>query len=346
MPDPQTIGAVVTARSQHNGDRRALVTTADSITYAELDDVSAMLAARLVAAGVGHGSRVGLIAENGIEWATTAVAVVRVGAVLVPLSTLLRPPELLDQLRTAAASHLIATTGFRGRMHLDELEEVAPMTESCGPYCGDRLDTDLPEAKFGSCGRPFEHIDVKIADPDSGAPRDAGRPGEIWLRGPGMLRGICGREREEVFTPDGYYRAGDLGHLDDDGYLWYAARLDDMFKVKVATVYVTEVESALRALGSVDGAHVIDVETTDGSNEVGALVVTGSDPVAVVHNLRQRLSAFKVPSRWIFTTDSASVPVLASGKIDRRALRGLIREMGKPETALDTRLPTAGITAP
>ena len=92
-------------RRRPAGPRRPPTTP---ITYAELDDASAALAARLVAAGVVKGDRVGLLAPNGIEWATTALAVLRVGAVLVPLSTLLRPPELLAQLTTAAVTHLVA----------------------------------------------------------------------------------------------------------------------------------------------------------------------------------------------------------------------------------------------
>ena len=60
------------------------------------------------------------------------------------------------------------------------------------------------------------------------------------------MRGICGRTRDETFDVDGYYPTGDLGALDADGYLWYHGRLDDMFKVKGATVYPAEVEAALR----------------------------------------------------------------------------------------------------
>ena len=65
------------------------------------------------------------------------------------------------------------------------------------------------------------------------------------------MRGICGRVRSDVFTVDGSYRTGDLGRLDADGYLWYSGRLDDMVKVKGATVYPSEVEAALRSVTEV-----------------------------------------------------------------------------------------------
>jgi acyl-CoA synthetase (AMP-forming)/AMP-acid ligase II len=99
------------------------------------------------------------------------------------------------------------------------------MTESFGPYCGDRLDIDMPLSKHGSCGRPFDGVEVRIADPSSGTELPAGAEGEVLLRGSNIMRGICGRLRSEVFTPDAWYRTRDLGRLDDDSYLWYVGRL-------------------------------------------------------------------------------------------------------------------------
>ncbi len=81
----------------------------------------------------------------------------------------------------------------------------------------------------------------------------------IQIRGPHTLRGICRRSREELFTPDGYYPTGDLGHLDDDGFMFYHGRSDDMFKVSGATVYPSEVEQALRTIDGVENAFVTEV---------------------------------------------------------------------------------------
>ena len=69
------------------------------------------------------------------------------------------------------------------------------MTESFGPYCGHRLDQTLPPGKEGSCGRPFADVEVRIVDVDTGAPVAADTVGEIQLRGPNLMRGICGRRR-------------------------------------------------------------------------------------------------------------------------------------------------------
>src|SRR3974390_2286814 len=125
-PEAETIPGVLRQRIEADGDRQALVTTETAVTYRQLDEESGALAARLVGGGVVKGDRVALLAPNGVEWAGVALAVMRVGAVLVPLSTLLRPPELIAQLRTASVTHVILVPEFRQRSSLEDLEEAAP----------------------------------------------------------------------------------------------------------------------------------------------------------------------------------------------------------------------------
>ena len=184
------------------------------------------------------------------------------------------------------------------------------MTESFGPYCGYPADTDMPRSAWGSCGKPFAGTEVRIVDPDTGEPVPAGTIGMIQIRGPNTLRGICRRSREEVFTADGFYPTGDLGHLDDDGFMFYHGRSDDMFKVSGATVYPSEVEQALRSIDGVQNAFVTDV-----SGAVGAVVIAdapvdgapgrrakaaellqGTDGVAA-RRLRRRTSPAGAPAR-------------------------------------------------
>ena len=133
------------------------------------------------------------------------------------------------------------------------------MTEAFGPYCGYPADTDMPRSAWGSCGKPFPGMEVRITDPETGEPVPAGTIGMIELRGPHTLRGICRRSREDLFTTDGFYPTGDLGRLDNDGFLFYHGRSDDMFKVSGATVYPTEVEQALRDIDGVESAFVTNV---------------------------------------------------------------------------------------
>ncbi len=502
-PTPMTLPALLRRNGQRGAGKPVMVTDDGSVTHAGLDERSRALASRLVAAGISKASRVGLLAPNGIDWAVTAAAVMRIGAVLVPLSTLLKPPELKAQLEVAGVSHLVAAREFRGRYYLDEIDSVAAdvpllrhvwpldaiptdgvevdlvaaledavrpaddmvilftsgsrgvpkgvihthggglravasgldsrcvghderlyipmpffwtggfcggllsvlvagatllteavpepdstlalleresatlfrgwpdqavrlaahpgfagadlsslrggslgavlpaelrpapgaranlfgMTETFGPFCGDRLDTDLPPDKHGCYGRPFEGFELRICDPETGADCAPGVTGELCVRGPNVMRGICGRTREQVFRPDGCYRTGDLGSLDADGYLWYEGRLDDMFKVKGATVFPTEVEAALRAVDEVRHAYVTDVRGDDGAAQVAAFVVASASLEQVAAAARARLSSFKVPTLWLLG-DAAGVPMTATSKVDKKALQELLKNKG------------------
>ncbi|MGW5382638.1 AMP-binding protein [Nocardia sp. NPDC003963] len=202
------------------------------------------------------------------------------------------------------------------------------MTESFGPYCGYPADTDMPESAHGSCGRPFDGMRVRIADP-AGNPVTAGTIGEIQLRGPHILRGICGRAREDLFTADGYYPTGDLGRLDEAGFLFYHGRRDDMFKVNGATVYPGEVERALRSLDGVTGAFVTDIDRGDGDRVAAALIVTGRPGIGRLRTrTKEILSSFKVPTLWLLLDSDADIPRGATGKVDIAALRTLLAERG------------------
>jgi acyl-CoA synthetase (AMP-forming)/AMP-acid ligase II len=195
------------------------------------------------------------------------------------------------------------------------------MTESFGPYCGYPADTDMPRSAWGSCGKPFAGMEVRVVDAASGAPLPVGEIGMIHIRGPHVMRGIGRRSREDVFTADGYYPTGDLGHLDNDGFMYYHGRCDDMFKVSGATVYPSEVEQALRTIDGVENAFVTEV-----SGAVGAVVVTGHTAEELRAEARKRLSAFKIPTVWLCVDDDADIPRKATGKVDVQALRQLLRE--------------------
>jgi acyl-CoA synthetase (AMP-forming)/AMP-acid ligase II len=150
--------------------------------------------------------------------------------------------------------------------------------------------------------------------------------GEIQLRSPNLMRGICGRTRAEVFTDDGFYPTGDLGRCDPDGYLFLTGRRDDMFKVRGATVYPSEVEAALHALPDVRRAHVVDVADGAGALAVAAAVVLADGSTCSVDELardvRTRLSSFKIPTRWAIVAGD-DVPMLPTGKPDKAGVQRL-----------------------
>jgi acyl-CoA synthetase (AMP-forming)/AMP-acid ligase II len=154
-----TIPALLRHRAAHSAERAALVQDEARISYRELDARSRALAARLVAAGVAKCSRVGLLLAGGIEWATAAYASLRVGAILVPLSTLLKPPELAAQLRGASVAHLLTTRSYRGRDYVADLAALAP---EFGELGGERLRHPLLPA--------LRHVWTAETLPAAGAP--------------------------------------------------------------------------------------------------------------------------------------------------------------------------------
>jgi acyl-CoA synthetase (AMP-forming)/AMP-acid ligase II len=175
-------------------------------------------------------------------------------------------------------------------------------------------------------------MEVRIVHPDSSEPVAAGTVGMIAIRGPHTLRGICRRSREELFTTDGFYPTGDLGHLDQDGFLFYHGRSDDMFKVSGATVYPGEVERALRTIDGVDNAFVTNVPGAAGER-VGAAVVCGDRALTADQlrsSARKLLSAFKVPTVWLLLGSDDDVPRGGTGKVDIRRLRDILIDAGQP----------------
>ena len=177
----------------------------------------------------------------------------------------------------------------------------------------------MPRSAWGSCGRPFAGTEVRIVDPDTGASVPTGTIGMIQIRGPNTLRGICRRSREEVFTADGFYPTGDLGHLDDDGFMFYHGRSDDMFKVSGATVYPSEVEQALRGIDGVQNAFVTDV-----SGAVGAVVISDEPVDHLRAAARKLLSSFKIPTVWLLVGSDDDIPRGSTGKVDPAGLRTML----------------------
>jgi acyl-CoA synthetase (AMP-forming)/AMP-acid ligase II len=514
---PDTVDELVRYHSTHDDAKPMVIDLDRRLSYRELDITTHDLALAFIDAGVVKGTRVGLIMPNGVRWVQIAIALTRIGAVLVPLSTLLAARELVAQLRTASVQVLISVEEFRGHRYLDDLrsalgvtdlsetlqrpdlpalrqvwaadrlpdvsaagsnrsivdalaatvtpsdpmvimftsgssgapkgvvhshggaqgavrsglasrcidsetrlylpmpffwvggfgsgvlsalvagatlitEEIPQpdttlrllerervtlfrgwpdqaealarhpyraqadlsalrpgsldallpaeqraqpsaratlfgMTEAFGPYCGYPADTDMPRSAWGSCGKPFPGMEVRVTDPDSGELLPAGSIGIIQIRGPHTLRGICRRSREDLFTADGFYSTGDLGRL-DDGFMFYHGRSDDMFKVNGATVYPTEVEQALRDIDGVDNAYVTNVTGAQG-DQVGALVVcdtAGNTAEQLRGSARKLLSSFKVPTMWLLVDSDNRIPRGPTGKVDARRLRELLAD--------------------
>jgi acyl-CoA synthetase (AMP-forming)/AMP-acid ligase II len=187
---------------------------------------------------------------------------------------------------------------------------------------------DQPERRRGSFGRPVPGFEAKVVDADTEEQCGVGTMGELWLRSPFLMEGYYGRERHETFTPDGWFRTGDLFHVDAEGFFYFSGRRGDMIKTAGANVSPREVEGAIaEATGLV--AHVIGLDDPERGQLVAAAVRVPNGQVPpdcedLRAALRARLSAYKVPRTFLMLGDD-EVPMMSSGKLDVRALKERFR---------------------
>jgi len=199
-------------------------------------------------------------------------------------------------------------------------------TETNSVYLTHANEGDLPESFRGSFGQPTPGFDVKIFDPDTKHPVPPNTPGEIWVRGPYVMEGYLGKERHEVFTPDGWYRTGDLAHMNDEGYVFFKGRAGDMIKTAGANVSPREVEDVLAAVTG-GRAFVLGLQDAEKDQIVVAAVVADNytgDEAALRQQLKAKISSYKIPKRILFLKEP-EVPMMSSGKLDKRKLAEMFR---------------------
>jgi fatty-acyl-CoA synthase len=185
---------------------------------------------------------------------------------------------------------------------------------------------DPPAVRRETFGRPLAGMELRIVDPDTGAPVAPGESGEIFVKGPTLMEGYYRVPREQTFTPDGFFKTGDLGYLDAQGCLHFATRLKDVIKTAGVNVAAVEVEEALAKHPAVKAAHVVGVPDSVRGENVAAFVTLNEGASASPDDLRQfckqALASYKVP-RHVFVIADADVPRTGTGKIAKPALREL-----------------------
>lgn len=207
------------------------------------------------------------------------------------------------------------------------------MSELCGSHLGVDPYVPQPPERTGVGGPSLDGLEHRIVDPETGQAVPDGTPGEIWVRGYALMQRMHKREREDVFTPDGFYRTGDCGVRDPDGWITFTGRLGELIKTSGGTnVTPSEVEQALTDCDGVLEAYVVGAEdATHGTVVAAAVVARGAgslDADALRAEVRTRLSAYKVP-KYIWVTAKTELPFTASGKIVKSALaEHLTRMMG------------------
>jgi malonyl-CoA/methylmalonyl-CoA synthetase len=180
------------------------------------------------------------------------------------------------------------------------------------------------ERRPGTVGLPLPGVSVRVAD-ERNQPLSTGAVGAIQIKGENVFRGywrLPARTREE-FTADGWFRSGDLGAFDADGYLSIVGRARDLIITGGYNVYPKEVELALDQLPGVRESAVIGVPHPDFGEAVTAVVVAAPDAAldeaSIMSALRARLANYKVPKRVHIVEE---LPRNAMGMVQKNLLRG------------------------
>lgn len=183
-------------------------------------------------------------------------------------------------------------------------------------------ESDQPEHRRGSYGRPAPGLDIRIVDPDADDPVATGDVGELCIRGPYVMQRYYRHSREESFDPDGWLHTGDLARTDSQGFVYFVGRRGSMIKTAGANVSPTEVENAIARVTGGSVAHVVGLPDPERGQLVAAVIVTDGavfDESIVREQLKAELSAYKIPKRFA-AVPSAEVPLLSSGKVDMERL--------------------------
>ncbi|CDO89876.1 AMP-binding protein [Mycobacterium triplex] len=186
-------------------------------------------------------------------------------------------------------------------------------------------ESDQPEARRGSFGKPAPGFETMVVDPDTLKSVALGEVGELCIRGPYVMQGYYKRAREECFDADGWLHTGDLVRTDADGFVYFVGRRRAMIKTAGANVSAAEVEKAITKVTGGAPAYVIGLPDDRRGQLVAAVVVrpdgaAALDDATLTERLKSELSAYKIPKRFI-TLARADVPLMSSGKVDMRQLR-------------------------
>lgn len=174
----------------------------------------------------------------------------------------------------------------------------------------------------GTVGRALPDVTVRAFDDDA-KELPAGRIGELWIKGPIIMKGYYNQPQQTaaVLTPEGWYKTGDMGFVDADGYITITGRKKEMIIVGGENVYPREIESVLERHAAVSEASVVGQPDTSRGEVVVAFVIAAEGSEASELELREfcrkHLAGYKVPRRVIIARDLPRGP---TGKILKRQL--------------------------
>jgi fatty-acyl-CoA synthase len=209
-------------------------------------------------------------------------------------------------------------------MNLTEFSIAYGMTETSPASCQTLIDDDL-ERRTSSIGRAHPHVEIKIADPDTGDVVERGQTGEFCTRGYSVMLGYWQDEAktDEAIDAEGWMHTGDLAVMRDDGYCNVVGRIKDMVIRGGENIYPREIEEFLYTHPDVDDAQVIGVPDEKYGEEVCAWVqMKPGKPPLDAQALRDfasgKLAHYKIP-RYVHVVDE--FPMTVTGKVRKVEIR-------------------------
>ncbi len=208
-------------------------------------------------------------------------------------------------------------------LYMKEITSVYGLTES-SPGMSQTSADDSFERRTKTVGRALPGVEVKIVNPDTFEDMPPNTEGEVVCKGYNVMKGYYNMPKatQEAITPDGWLHSGDLGFMDEDGYLVISGRIKDMIIRAGENIYPREVEEFLSGMQGVFDVQVVGVPSRKYGEEVGAFIIpkpgAGIGAEDVREFCRGKIAWHKVPRYIAFVEE---YPMTASGKVQKYKLR-------------------------
>jgi acyl-CoA synthetase (AMP-forming)/AMP-acid ligase II len=195
------------------------------------------------------------------------------------------------------------------------LTETSPVTHANGR---DR------KIKLTSCGIAIPNTEYRIVDLDTGADTDTDQPGEVWIRGPQVMKGYLNDPdaTRDMIDDDAWLHTGDIGYADAEGYLFVVDRVKELIKYKGMQVAPAELEGVIQAHPAVADVAVIPVPDLEAGELPKAFVVLKPNTEATADDIMAYVADRVAPHKKVRLVEFIdAIPKVPSGKILRRELR-------------------------
>lgn len=185
---------------------------------------------------------------------------------------------------------------------------------------------DPKKSREGAIGKVIPDTEVRLVDVKSGQDCAQGEDGELWIRGPQIMRGYLNQPEEtaDCIDSEGWYHTGDVGYVDEDGFFFIVDRVKELIKYKAMQVSPAELEALLVTHPEILDTAVIPCPDEE-AGEIPKAIVVLKDSAAASDELAEKIMAFVAdnvaPHKRVRLLDFAEqIPKSASGKILRRVL--------------------------